>query len=250
MFKYKIYNAKRAIRHSLITARHKVKNVRKKIKNHFDCKRIRKEIKEGDFDLFATHQYMDEDSHWCDFYFVSNYRGELIPWNATILTTKMAYHDKVQAISHTESWEAFRNPPGESFEFIPTDSTRKYFTMLDKYPELSKKRREYEIERQIELYESGQVRMSPWNYEIDESYEFGYGLEVRVNVPFITIDVVNDFIRRFSEKEHDVFSDKDNTPISFTMEQLGLKISDSGKHLIWDDGTLGSSVSLDIEQAE
>ena len=227
-----------------------VKGVYGNFKRKVHVREVRKMVKEDGNGIFYTHQVL-EDAHWYDFHFVSMWDGKPTAWNATIETTKMAYYEKVKSIAYNESWEAWPNRIKRTFDFERIEGS-KYFRMVNHEPEISKRRREYEKTRQVELYESGQVRIAPWHFKVDESYRWGTGLTVHLNVPFINEEVINAFIKEFSEYGRNTFWDRDNTPISMSMDEVGVYVDEESGYIIWNDGTSGESVAMniDIDEAE
>lgn len=242
------YKIRTQIERSLRKVRLYIRGFYRNVKRIRHVRQVNKIVKKEGNGIFYTHQLL-EDAHWYDIYFVSEWEGKPTAWNATIQTTKMAYHEKIGNIAFTESWEAWPNKLKDSWSFVPIEGS-KHLRMVDNEPEITQQRRGYDRAREIELYESGQVRIAPWHYEIDESYAFGVGLEVRLNVPTINEEVINDFIRVFSEKGKDVFDDRDNTPIAFSMEEVGVEVDEETGHIIWVDGTGGGSVALNIDLSD
>lgn len=240
----KLWEVRYNIQRKLRAANTRIKKVLRSIRLSRDLQRARKLINQQGNGDFYTHQVL-EDAHWCDFIFISEFEGKLVPWNATLRTTKLDYHEKIQSIAFNEAWGAWPSTGKEIFSFERIEGTG-LFRMVDNEPDLTNMRRRYTKLRELELYQSGQVRIAPWSYEIDYGYEWGVGLNARLHVPFINEEVINEFIREFSAHGRSIFSEKENYPISLSMDEVGIKFDEESDFLYWDDGTMGPSVAVDF----
>lgn len=221
-------------------------NPLKRIKNLLHIYKVSRLVHRSKFARFYTPLLLEYEqelvpAHWCDFFFISKYKGQWIPWNATMTTARHEYQMMVANKATEESFVKYRS----AWEFEPV-SDETILEFVNEEIETDAKRLKYCVEREQEIFGTDEVRVDPWTIHIDPDYSFGVGIHITVNEEFITPELVDRFIRLFHKYEDDVFDDMDKTPVSFTMDELGLVISDCGKYLEWEHDHMDKFPLLDM----
>lgn len=150
---------------------------------------------------FTTPDYMHARLQWVDFCFLSGQRN--VFFNATARTARLAFAERIRSIAAERSFELlppagdprhwmrdnFRRRPDGCFEFTPTpDAPCVAFGGLT--------RGEWERAEECRLVEAGGVSVHE-GWSMDTKYRHGIGLDVIIDAPALTIDVLNGFIARF-----------------------------------------------------
>lgn len=212
-----------------------------------EIKKLAKDIAADQYGgVFTTHQVIS-DCGFVDFYFIGNYKGSPVIWNACMTTGKGDYYDMIDEIAWDEAYEKYPSKRRGKLrdEFVPTDDGM--YTWVDSEPETTEKRLKYSAKRMMELLDAKQHTMKMWNVEIDESYEYGVGLHVRVDKDTINVDDIYQFISLFERKESDAFEHFKNPEVSFNADELGVELSESEKFVIWKDGNPRDTVAVNID---
>lgn len=202
-------------------------------------KKVRERIKVEEYsDLFTTWQVM-EDCGYVDFLFIGEHKGKPVVWNACITTAKGDYYEKVNELAHDEAYDAYPNPDDYNFmdSFVKIEGTN-YSEMIDPDPELSDNRYALMSKRTIEILNAKEVSIPRWNIEIDEEYEYGIGLHVRLDVDVINTPDVEWFIEQFEQEGIAAFDSMKryyNDELSLTAEELGVELKEDRRFVSWVD---------------
>ncbi|MCO5401591.1 hypothetical protein [Ralstonia soli] len=154
---------------------------------------------------FFTRDYMHGKNGWLG----AGFLGHKAPvfYNLSIQTTLHAYKEAVQEHAWALSYErapdcepsflhgAVINPKTGLYEIPPREPVR--------YPELDGMTRREWVESQHQtIAERGDIEVfEAWTLQAD--YVYGIGLHATIDVPFLTVDVLNHFIDRFLAQEAD-----------------------------------------------
>lgn len=160
-------------------------------KGIYEYRLTKKRIKSDEYDKFLTQQYLDE-CNWADFNFLGRYKGEKTVFCTTILSTRLQFQQELSS----KALEMMHNEfPDTDFGFdhIPTECGE-YFQMVAK----SNTNKEYDWEKatEKELYlgshtvSQGITRTRYGAARV--------GLEVVMNVEYVTQDVIEKFIEDFT----------------------------------------------------
>ncbi len=166
--------------------------------------------------LFFTNDYLYGKNGLVDCYFLS--KDNKTFYNVTLETTRLAYKDKVRHIAHDNSeklvpidhdavWDSLcnRKPKNGVDPYGPHPA----FGNLRRYDWIDAESRVIADTRTVQVFEE---------VTLHYDYRFGIGLHATLNVPSLTVDVINDFIRRFlanGEKPYRI-----DTPISYSADEL------------------------------
>ncbi len=164
--------------------------------------------------LFSTHDYLHGKNGWIDCTFLG--RKPPVFYNCVLDTTRNAYKEQVREMAYERSY-ALATDDGPSFlEQAVRDpvsgmwtSTRPEAKRLDALGGLS--RRDW-VKQQIPHIADSAVIKIHEGWTLHHDYRFGIGLHAVLDVPYLTIDVVNAFVERFLATEADY---ADPNPISY-----------------------------------
>jgi hypothetical protein len=220
----------------LMDARIKMRGIKAKLRMPRYIKQVRKRIKEDEYDGFTSNQII-ENNGYVDFLFLGKYDGKPVVWNACITSAKGDYFDKVHELAMGEAYAKFPLPEGYNFldSLVDVGDGSGNMEYINPTPELSKKRYTWGAKRALELFDSGNIHLIPWNVEIDTTYEYGIGLHVRMDTDEFNVDDVKFFIESFNKYGPTVFHDLnyDHTPISLTADELGVELKDGDMFITW-----------------
>lgn len=203
---------------------------------------VKQRIVEDEYKREFTTDHIIESSGFVDFLFIGEHNGEPVVWNACITTGKGDYYETVDSKSTDEGYEKYPSkyePFGDEswVPFVTKDHPKEegLTEWIDPEPELSGKRMLWIAERTMELLANESIKQQFWDVEIDESYKWGIGLHIRVDVDRIELDDVSNFITLFNEKGLDAFEDKDLSVRSMTADELGVELREGCKFVTWKD---------------
>ena len=169
---------------------------------------------------FYSRHYMHGQNGWIDGYFLGS--SKPIYYNFSLQTARYAYKEKVEELA----WE-------RSYEIAPTDADPSIFdrTVKDptsglyvtpareprRYPELGGMTRLDWSQSQLPDIANGLEIKVFEQWTLHRDYHSGIGLHATIDVPFLTIEAVNDFIDRFMQTQS-AFKGKDS--LAFRHEQI------------------------------
>lgn len=192
---------------------------------------------------FITMQVID-DSGYAMFLFVGNHKGKEVIWNASMYTSKGDYLDKISNLASDDAYERYPIPDDfdikNMFEKIEGS---KHYRLLDHHPELTSNRRKFRVTRTMDILDSKTVTMNKWDIEVDESYEFGVGLRMRVDLDSINEHNVTETINSFKQAGMNMFDGIEPSTMCMTSEELGVELY-KDKMIIWKDGFLHNDVAI------
>jgi len=223
---------------------------------------IVKRIEEDTFNnIFTSHQIIQE-SGYVDFLFLGEHKGKKVFWNAYITTGKSDYYSEIESLALDEAHEKYPWPEKyDPFYSVPSTEHKGCTEMTNDpsfpdEPARGELRRKHMATRTMEMIDSLEHPLSMWNVEIDESYEWGVGLHIRVDKDYLDIGDVYEFINEynglglgvFKNKELNALKGRSIEPIALTTEQLGVKLSDNGMWVEWKDSRSRDTVAIDMEK--
>lgn len=129
--------------------------------------------------LFTTQDFIGEHTQWADIFFLSKKRKNIF-YNATILTTKSAWHDEVQE----QAWEkaGLSDSKGcNPLKSLPPN----WMQSLDK--------------AELELAESNSVFIEEQFQILRTEYVFGVGMDIVIHTPTLSVENINHAIEKFYE---------------------------------------------------
>lgn len=210
---------------------------------------VQERVKNDEYNGTFTSWQIIDNSGFVDLLFIGTFNDTPVVWNTCITTARGDYYELVNNIAMDEGYEKYPNPEDYNFfdSFVDvddediSDDDLKYKgckQYVDPHPELSELRWKFIAERTMELLDSGTISMPTWNIEIDEEYEYGIGLHVRMDKDFINVDDIKTFISQFNEHGVDVFKilGYDMTPRYFSSIELGVELKDDSNFVTWVDG--------------
>lgn len=168
--------------------------------------------------LFYTHDYMHGKNSWLDGYFLGP-----VPvfYNFAIETAIHRFKEECMDAAWDEA-DALVPHRFNLFEGAKKDPvTGNYVCNVREprnHPEFGGLTRiDWVMKRAAELAEEGKIEVFE-EVSLHRDYRHGIGLHATVNVPFLTVDAVNAFIRTFLEGGEKAW--RGETPLRFTAEQI------------------------------
>jgi len=131
---------------------------------------VKNSLKNGG--LFTTQDAINEHTQWADIFFLSQ-KHKNIFYNATIFTTRSAWHDKI----YEQSWED--SGLNDKIMKLPSD----WMETLHK--------------TEVELASSSKVFVSEEFQFLKPKYVFGIGLDMIVHNDNLSVDIINQAIEKF-----------------------------------------------------
>jgi hypothetical protein len=166
--------------------------------------------------LFETQDYMHGRNAWIDCNFLSKSRS-VVFYNCTLETTRYRYKELVEH----EAWE-------NAEKLLPRRSSALDFTKAGQAlfdNDMHSPRTEFGGLTRAEFWQAEERKIADsLFFEVYEEvslhfdYACGVGLHATLDVPYLTIDAVNQFIRRFHQHE---FAYKNTTPLKYTYDEVG-----------------------------
>lgn len=126
---------------------------------------------------------LSETGDYAQFQFVGQKDGKDVIYDVAMFALELHYQSSVLE-------EAERRLAKIRKDFVPLDEREANYKPVEEHEELLEEFME-EIEEEDELKVSEYL-------EIDESFDFGIGIEVALNEPEITDEVIHDFIIKFN----------------------------------------------------
>lgn len=163
--------------------------------------KLKKEIEAGPYRNFKTYDYFGDGLSWADAYFVG--RDKFTLWNAIFVTViqqidderSSTAFDRVYALlTEEERAENFRM----NFGPRQADGCRELLfgepMKFDKFEGRTFREEVERIEQMTEPTGRERVKFLP-------KYRYGYGVEICLDVPKLTPQIIEDFIDGWDEKE-------------------------------------------------
>jgi hypothetical protein len=219
-----------------------IKKFIKNIKMKSYVKNVKKRISKDEYPNFTSHQII-YNSGYVDFLFIGEYNDESVVWNSTLSTSRGDYYDTVEGKAMDIGYDKYPSEIDLDNMFKKIKGT-KYYELIDPTPELSKARSKLIAEETIKLLNSKEISIAPWNIEIDETYRYGIGLHIRMDVPYFNVNDVEKFIYGFTIYGELLFDDYDNTPMSLTADELGVEFDTERNYVKWKDNFMHNTVGV------
>lgn len=209
--------------------------------------RIDNDIFDG---MFTSHQVI-EDCSFVDFLFIGMHEGREVVWNACITTARGDYFNEIENSVLDEAYKMYPDPEDFDFMdcFVPCNDGTGNSYYVDPHPELNEKRYVYQSKRLIEEFDKKELKLDPWNINIDETYEYGIGLHVRMNIESINIDDVKMFINEF--RKHGILAfdgaEFHKTQLCMDSKEMGIEYTEGEKFVKWFNTQMSVAVNLTEE---
>jgi hypothetical protein len=148
--------------------------------------------------LFYSHDYLHGENGWVDGYFIGKNRTV---YNFALQTTRYAYKEAVSDAAFDATDERVPRPPIR-FERDPKTG---YSTMVSE-PDVARaefdglRRWDWIKEEERRIADAGTVKVVA-EVTLHRDYYRGIGLHGTLDVPSLTVDAINAFIRQFLETE-------------------------------------------------
>lgn len=158
-------------------------------------------------DGFLIVESEDNGEEYVNFMFIGEYKGKEVIYDAVIYTLRLNHHSELYEIAEQRTSERF--PEFNSMTYSVDEN--------GDLSELSEKEEEiglYMTELILELEEEGEVKVKE-HVEIDNSLDFGVGLDVGLNVEEVTQDVISKFVQDFNSDNIKL----DETLYAFEMDE-------------------------------
>lgn len=163
--------------------------------------------------LFYTYDYMHGKNSYVDCEFLG--KDNKTFYNCTIQTTRDAYRYEVYGTAKRTSfnivpadYDHIFNDKNDNVERPDPDGPNDYFGGLSRYEWISEQCRLIADERTVQVFEE---------VTLHYDYRCGIGLVATLDVPYITVDVLNNFIRCFLETEKPY---RKETALSYSYDEV------------------------------
>jgi hypothetical protein len=168
---------------------------------------------------FVTHDYMHGQNGWIDAFFLG--RKAPLVYNLSLQTTRSAYKEAVWSHCWDLSYELAPERDPSVLDRTHLDpKTGRYVTLPIEpvpYPELDGLTRLNWVEAQCQIVANSGVVQVFEGWTLHADYAYGIGLHATIDVPFLTIEAVNQFVDRFLARpqEH-----RDPAPRSYLYAEI------------------------------
>ena len=168
--------------------------------------------------LFYTHDYLHGKNGWIDCYFLG--KNKFTFYNCALETARYAYKEAVSEAA----WDAadelvhydydliFRRTDKESQR--DTDASHSEFGGLTRF--------EWVKQEQRRLADTGRIQVFE-KLSLHRNYRFGIGLHATIDVPYLTVDTINNFISQFLGDEKPYYRNQALTYSYDKIEYWGLE---------------------------
>lgn len=151
---------------------------------------LRKEIA-ATGQLFLVNEDEMNNEDFAFFYFIGKHEGKEVIFDAAMYTLKMYHSSKLYELAEEAAKEKYPDYEGWDLD-LDEEKEPKPTTELDEEIE------NYKATVMMELEEEGDLQVQE-HINYDESFDFGVGIEVCLNVEEITPSVINDFVKEYQE---------------------------------------------------
>ena len=138
--------------------------------------------------VFVYNEDEHKNENYAHFYFVGNYNGKEVIFNAVIFTLKLMHGSVLYDIAETKTQEKFPNYK----KWDLTEDENGEFTLPDE-EDLDPDAEYYKAMIMEEMEESEEVKVQE-TLEIDESFDYGVGLEAALNIDEVTDEAIANFV--------------------------------------------------------
>ncbi len=170
--------------------------------------------------LFYTHDYVHGENGWVDIYFLGKEAG--VFYNVTLQTARYEYKEEVSQAAW-DAADALVPHRFNLFEDAKKDPVTGYYVSnpkpegaLDAFGGLT--RFDWIREKEKEIADARTVKVHA-RVELDRDYAHGIGLHATIDVPFLTVEAINAFIRDFLARGEKPW--RDGNALSFSHEEVG-----------------------------
>jgi hypothetical protein len=157
--------------------------------------------------LFIINENEDNSDEYVNFFFIGNYEGKEVIYDAVIYTLRLHHSSEVYEIAEHRAAKRFPNykkinyQEDENGDLAVLDSVEEEIGL-------------FMAEVIMELEEEEAVKVQE-HVEVDPYLDFGIGLDIGLNVETISSQVIEKFIREFNDGKLKL----DKTLYSFQMEE-------------------------------
>ena len=140
-----------------------------------------------------SFSYVDEEevsAEMAEFFFIGKYNGREVVFDCLLGTLRLAYESNLLEMAEARTKEKFPNYRGFDFE---VNENGQGVGESEESEEIEA----YKAFAMYEIEEAGEANVAE-SVEVDESFEYGVGLEAYLNVAEITESVIEDFISGFN----------------------------------------------------
>lgn len=140
-----------------------------------------------------SFQYIDEEeisSEMAEFLFIGQHHGQAVIYDCLLGTLRLAYESRLDELAEARTLAKF--PDYKGFEFDVDENGNAV-----QVGEISEEVEDYKAFCMFEIEEAGLADVAE-SLVVDPEFEFGLGLEVYLNVPEITEEVIARFIADFN----------------------------------------------------
>ena len=161
-------------------------------------------------------------------------------------TARGDYLEEIEDISLEEGCNKF-SLPDDLWEIGLCEETGNITAVSHpKHEELIRKKYRWISERTIELLNQKKLSIPVTQVEFDYSYEYGVGLHIRIDEPFINQEDVIKFIEDYCAETYN----GSREPLCVDAEELGIQLLPGDTWITWIDGSCLDTVAMKIDLEE
>jgi hypothetical protein len=192
-------------------------SLRRQKQMHFNVKRDILRVAPALGGLFFTHDYLHGKNGWIDCYFLG--KNKYTFYNCALETTGYAYKEAVSSAA----WDVADELLAYDYDSIfskdkerQSHANAKYaeFGGLTRFEWVKQEERRLANARNIHVFEK---------LSLHYNYSFGIGLHATIDVPYLTVDTINNFIYQFLEDEKPYYCNQSLTYSYNEIEYWGLE---------------------------
>lgn len=139
---------------------------------------------------FLIIESEDNSEEYVNFYFIGEYEGKEVIYDAVIYTLRLHYHSELYEIAEHKAAKRFPNFKNIKYE---EDENGDLKALNSEQEEIGL----YMAEIMMELEEEEAVKVQE-HLEIDPHLDFGVGLDVALNVQKIDIKTISKFVKDYN----------------------------------------------------
>jgi hypothetical protein len=170
--------------------------------------------------LFSTHSYINTNTAWLDIWFLG--KKPLVMYSVTLDTTLQSYRDAIWNAAFNATFAVNSELLAQELEMEVLSRDAKTGVVTTQFPDPLPRAEfggltsmQWQKAQEERLADSGQIQVfEKWTLHRD--YSCGIGLHATIHEPYLTIDAINRFIKRFLENEAEY---KGEQSFQFSFEQ-------------------------------
>lgn len=131
--------------------------------------------------VYADKEISDDD--YAEIHFIGMYKGHPVIFDAAIYTLALAYENELYEAAEQRALQKYPDYYNGNPKGVSEEDFEDYLALM-----------------MAEIEEEGSIKVAE-KLEFDESFEYGVGLEVCINVPQLDANTIDKFISKFNNNQ-------------------------------------------------